>query len=132
MAESTDRAGARGSGGESPRAANAFDFGRGGERAGVAESLSTVAETVRRILRADTASIASFSVADRTITWLATSGFQTVEAEGGIVNPLRGEFAERAAEADDTATIIEERGAAGDPPTRQLALHYAEGVLDVA
>jgi len=132
MAESTDRTGAQGSGGESPRAANAFDFGRGGERVGVAESLSTVAETVRRILRADTASIASFSVADRTITWLATSGFQTVEAEGGIVNPLRGEFAERAAEADDTETIIEVRGVAGDLPTSEFPLHSAEGVRDLA
>src|SRR2546421_7564833 len=132
MTESTDRTDVQDAGGESPRAANAFDFGRGDERAGVAASLSTVAETVRRILRADTTSIASFSVADRTITWLATSGFQTVEAEGGIVNPLRGEFAERAAEADDTETIIEVRGVAGDLPTSEFPLHSAEGVRDLA
>jgi len=132
MTESTDRTDVQDAGGESPRAANAFDFGRGDERAGVAASLSTVAETVRRILRADTTSIASFSVADRTVTWLATSGFQTVEAEGGIVNPLRGEFAERAAEADDTETIIEVRGVAGDLPTSEFPLHSAEGVRDLA
>src|SRR5437868_796215 len=132
MTESTDRPDVRGGGGESPRAANAFDFGRGDERAGAAASLSTVADTVRRILRADTTSIASFSVADRTVTWLATSGFQNVEAEGGIVNPLRGEFAERAAEASDTETIIEVRGVAGDLPTSECPLHSAEGVRDLA
>src|SRR5437588_5763059 len=132
MTEGTDRTEAQMSGGESPRAANAFDFGRGDERAGVAASLSTVTETVRRILRADTASIARFSVADRTITWLATSGFQTVEAESGIVNPLRGEFAERAAEASDTETIIAVRGVAGELPTSEFPLHSAEGVRDLA
>ena len=132
MTESTDRPDVRGGGGESPRAANAFDFGRGDERAGAAASLSTVADTVRRILRADTTSIASFSVADRTVTWLATSGFRNVEAEGGIVNPLRGEFAERAAEASEDETIIEVRGVAGDLPTSEFPLHSAEGVRDLA
>ncbi|PYT05264.1 MAG: hypothetical protein DMF65_00590 [Acidobacteria bacterium] len=132
MTESTDRPDVRGGGGESPRAANAFDFGRGDERAGAAASLSTVADTVRRILRADTASIASFSVADRTVTWLATSGFRNVEAEGGIVNPLRGEFAERAAQASEDETIIEVRGVAGDLPTSEFPLHSAEGVRDLA
>src|SRR5947209_3542101 len=132
MTESTDRTDVQDAGGESPRAANAFDFGRGDERAGVVASLSTVAETVRRILRADTTSIASFSVADRTVTWLATSGFQTVEAASGIVNPLRGEFAERAAEASDDETIIEVRGVAGDLPTSEFPLHSAEGVRDLA
>src|SRR3989440_2964569 len=132
MTESTDRTDVQDAGGESPRAANAFDFGRGDERAGVAASLSTVAETVRRILRADTTSIASFSAADRTVTWLAPSGFRTVEAAGGIVNPLRGEFAERAAEAMDDETIIEVRGVAGDLPTSEFPLHSAEGVRDLA
>src|ERR671921_500988 len=75
----------------------AFDFGREGpHQADGAATLSTVVATVRRILRSDTASIARFSLADRTVTWLATSGFQNA-ASGETVNPLRGEFAERIA-----------------------------------
>src|SRR5919112_1627178 len=79
----------------------AFDFGREGpHQADGAATLSTVVATVRRILRSDTASIARFSLADRTVTWLATSGFQNA-ASGETVNPLRGEFAERIAAFKD-------------------------------
>src|SRR5437764_6989690 len=84
------------------------------------------------MLRADTARSTGFSVADRTVTWIATSGFRNVEAEGGIVNPLRGEFAERAAQASEDETIIEVRGVAGDLPTSEFPLHSAEGVRDLA
>src|SRR5205807_2595516 len=129
MAENTDRQTeeTQGSGGDAPRAATVYDFGRAGDRrGGSAATLSTTVETVRRILRADTASIASFSVEDRTITWLAMSGFQSVEAGDEIVNPLRGEFAERAAEAGEEETIIEVRGVAGDLPTSEFPLHSAE------
>ena len=108
----------------------------GTDNAGVGASpLETVVETVRRILRADTASIASFSEADRTITWLATSGFRNVETGGGeIVNPLRGEFAARAAafRAERDEPIIEVRGLAGDLPESEFPLHSAEGVRDLA
>ena len=122
MTESSDRQGAA-----------AFEFGGGGQfHVESVATLSTVVETVRRILRADTASIASFSVEDRTVTWLATSGFQSV-ADGGrpVVMPLRGEFAERAA-AMDEETIIEVRGVAGDLPISEFPLHSAEGVRDLA
>ncbi|HEX8335432.1 MAG TPA: hypothetical protein VF621_01800, partial [Pyrinomonadaceae bacterium] len=108
---------------------------RGARRAEGAATLGTVVETVRRILRADTTSIASFSEAERTITWLATSGFRGVAAEGGeIVNPLRGEFAERAAAFDRESDepIIEVRGLAGDLPESEFPLHSAEGVRDLA
>jgi PAS domain S-box-containing protein len=133
MTEGTDRPETRGASGDASRGATVYDFSRGGDgRVGSAATLSTVAETVRRILRADTSSIASFSVADRTITWLATSGFENVEVEGEIVNPLRGEFAERAAEAGEEETIIEVRGVAGDLPTSEFPLHSAEGVRDLA
>jgi PAS domain S-box-containing protein len=138
MAESRDRGAddvreagdsSRG-GGSSPGAAGSF--GRG--RAAGAATLNTVVETVRRILRADTASIASFSESERTVTWLATSGFQNVEGEGEIVNPLRGEFAERAAAAvsDDDELIFEVHGLAGDLPQSEFPLHSAEGVRDLA
>ncbi|HZI19562.1 MAG TPA: ATP-binding protein [Pyrinomonadaceae bacterium] len=114
-------------------AAAAGAYGLGGDAYGrddVTATLRAVAGTVRRILRADTASIASFSLADRTITWRATVGFQSVGPEAGeIVNPLRGEFAERAAAAEET--IIEVRGLAGDLPASEFPLHSAEGVRDL-
>jgi PAS domain S-box-containing protein len=113
------------------RAPSAFEFGGAPLHAGSLATLSTVVETVRRILRADTASIASFSLEERTITWLATSGFQSVEAGRPVVNPLRGEFAERAA-AMDGEMIIEVRGLAGDLPLSEFPLHSAEGVRDLA
>jgi PAS domain S-box-containing protein len=134
MTESTDRqaAEAREADNTSARAAEVFDFGRDGVHAESAATLGTVVETVRRIMRADTASIASFSLAESTITWLATSGFRSPPASGGIVNPLRGEFAERAAAASDTETIIEVRGVAGDLPVSEFPLHSAEGLRDLA
>src|ERR1043165_5113383 len=116
---------------QTERASAAFEFS-GALHAESAATLSTVVETVRRILRAETASIASFSVEERTVTWLATSGFQSVENAGRpVVNPLRGEFAERAATVDEE-TIIEVRGLAGDLPMSEFPLHSAEGVRDLA
>jgi PAS domain S-box-containing protein len=136
MEESADREAAVGEATDeaSRGAASVFDIGRASDaRGGSGATLDKVVETVRRILRADTASIASFSVADRTITWLAMSGFQSVETGGGaLVNPLRGEFAERAAAAGEDETIIEVRGLAGDLPVSEFPLHSAEGVRDLA
>jgi two-component system, sporulation sensor kinase E len=116
---------------ESPPA-TPFDLGREGYGGGdVAATLSTVVETVRRVMRADTASIATFSLEARTVTWRATSGFVNVAAEGGqIVNPLRGEFGGLAAEVGET--IIEVRGLAGDLPESEFPLHSAEGIRDLA
>jgi len=108
-----------------------FDLPEGASQGDTAATLGTVADTVRRIMRADTSSIATFSLADRTITWRAMSGFQTLgDTAGEVVNPLRGEFAERAAEA--TETIIEVRGLAGDLPVSEFPLHSAEGVRDLS
>jgi two-component system, NtrC family, sensor kinase len=113
--------------------ASAEAYDAGGDAYGrddVTATLRAVAETVRRILRADTASIASFSLDSRTITWRATVGFRSVGPDAGeIVNPLRGEFAERAAAAEET--IIEVRGLAGDLPASEFPLHSAEGVRDL-
>src|ERR1044071_4549093 len=115
------------------RAAGAFDFGRGARQkpADGAATLRTVVATVRRILRSDTASIARFSLEDRTVTWLAVSGFQQTEATGETVNPLRGEFAERIAAFEDE-NFIEVRGVAGDLPASEFPLHSAEGLRDLA
>src|SRR5215213_5940631 len=112
------------------RAAGALEFGRAAQADGAA-ILSTVVATVRRILRSDTASIARFSIEDRTITWLATSGFQSAAASGETTNPLRGEFAERIAAFEDE-NFIEVRGVAGDLPASEFPLHSAEGLRDLA
>ncbi|HYN86841.1 MAG TPA: ATP-binding protein [Pyrinomonadaceae bacterium] len=116
--------------------ADDFEGARGanerGQRLDVAATLSTAVEMVRRVMRVDTAGVATFSLDERTVTWKAISGFRSVAAEGRqeIVNPLRGEFAERAAEAGDS--IIEVRGLAGDLPASEFPLHSAEGVRDLA
>src|ERR1051326_5773716 len=114
---------------EATRAANAHDYGE--RRGGRATTLSATVETVRRILHADTTGIATFSATERTVTWVATSGFKTVGSGGEIVNPLRGESAERVADCGDE-TIIEVRGVAGDLPASEFPLHSAEGVRDLA
>ena len=135
MSEGEDRSEAEGRrAGDSPsRASGAFELGRGGStHTDGAATLSTVVATVRRILRADTASIARFSLEDRTVTWLATSGFQNAAAQSGeMVNPLRGEFAERIAAFEDE-NFIEVRGVAGDLPASEFPLHSAEGLRDLA
>jgi two-component system NtrC family sensor kinase len=120
MAEETDR---------EAWPATPFDLGRGVPGDATA-ALRTVVETVRRVIRADTASIATFSLEERTVTWRAMSGFRHVGAEGGeIVNPLRGEFAERAAASGET--FIEIRGLVGDLPESEFPLHSAEGLRDL-
>jgi two-component system NtrC family sensor kinase len=130
MAEGDDMTGA---GGDAARAASVYDFGRGGGgRGGSAATLSTVVETVRRILRADTVGMASYSATERTVRWLATSGFRNAGGDGEIIRPLRGEFAERLAEAHEHETIIEVRGVGGDLPPSEFPLHSAEGVRDLA
>ncbi|MFL6282496.1 MAG: ATP-binding protein [Pyrinomonadaceae bacterium] len=115
------------------RAVGAFEFGRGAQKhADSAATLTTILATVRRMLRSDTASIARFSLEDRTVTWLATSGFQSASAASGeTVNPLRGEFAERIAAFEDD-NFIEVRNVAGDLPASEFPLHSAEGLRDLA
>jgi two-component system NtrC family sensor kinase len=115
------------------RAVGAFEFGREGQKhADSAATLMTILATVRRMLRSDTASIARFSLEDRTVTWLATSGFQSASAASGeTVNPLRGEFAERIAAFEDD-NFIEVRNVAGDLPASEFPLHSAEGLRDLA
>jgi two-component system NtrC family sensor kinase len=99
-----------------------------------AATLRGVVEMVRRVMHSDTASVATFSVAERTVTWKATSGFKSLSAgdEEEIVNPLRGTFAEHAASAEDM-TIIEVRNVSGgELPASEFPLHSAEGLRDLA
>jgi two-component system NtrC family sensor kinase len=95
-------------------------------------TLRTMADTVRRIMRADTTSVASFSLADKTVTWKATSGFLSrASEERDIVMPLRGNFLERVA-ASEELTIIKGIGSSDELPATDFPLHSPEGVLDVA
>ena len=98
-----------------------------------AATLRTVVDMVRRIMRADTASVASVSLSDRTISWKAMSGFPSDEAADGreIVEPLRGQLAERAA-TTYKMMILEGIGTPGGPPADEFPLHSAEGVRDLA
>ncbi|HJR08743.1 MAG TPA: ATP-binding protein [Pyrinomonadaceae bacterium] len=111
--------------------------GSGGGASAQSDSAATlrgVVEMVRRVMRSDTASVATFSVAERTVTWKATSGFKSLSAgdEEEIVNPLRGTFAEHAASAEDM-TIIEVRNVSGgELPASEFPLHSAEGLRDLA
>jgi two-component system NtrC family sensor kinase len=97
-----------------------------------ATTLRTIADTVRRIMRADTTSVASFSLSDKTVTWKAMSGFHShATAEKEIVTPLSGNYLEQAVATNELTTITgigesEEFSAANFP------IHSREGVRDVA
>jgi two-component system NtrC family sensor kinase len=84
-------------------------------------------------MRADTASVATFSLADRTIAWKALSGFRSQESAGerDITMPLRGHSYEMAA-ASGNLTIIEGIGVRDDLPAEDFPLHSAEDVRDIA
>jgi PAS domain S-box-containing protein len=98
---------------------------------GSAKTLGTVVETVRRVMRADTASVAAFSLAERTITWKGLSGFREHDGGGEIVVPLRGLAAEHAASAD-ALLILEGVGVSDALPASEFPLHSAEGVRTIA
>jgi two-component system NtrC family sensor kinase len=97
---------------------------------GSAETLGKIVETVRRVMRADTAGVAGFSLAARTITWKALSGFRSrAAAAGEIVAPLRGAVAERAASAQELMIF---EGAGGGLAADDFPPHSAEGVRSLA
>ena len=102
------------------------------QRSESATTLRSVVTMVRRVMRSDTASVATISIAEGTVTWKATSGFNSITDEDEeIVNPLRGMFAEQAASSDDM-TIIEVRSVGGELPVSEFPLHSAEGLRDLA
>jgi len=98
-----------------------------------ATTLRTVVETVRRVMRSDTAAVASLARTEQTITWKATSGFRAHAevAEQELAMPLSGAIAERAANTDELL-VLEGIGARDDLPAAEFPLHSAEGVRDVA
>jgi PAS domain S-box-containing protein len=114
-------------------AAPSSEATRDGETHGEsAATLRGVVQMVRRVMRSDTASVATLSVAESTVTWKATSGFNSLgEVHAEIVNPLRGMFAEQAASTEDM-TIIEVHNVGGELPASEFPLHSAEGLRDLA
>src|SRR5918911_573457 len=106
--------------------ANVMEVERNAKQPGAA-TLRTVADTVRRIVRADTASVVSFSLENRTIMWRATSGFRAhVTPSDEIVRPLRNVF-ERCATGTELITI-EGIGERVDLPAEDFPVLITEGV----
>ena len=97
-----------------------------------ATTLRAVAETVRRVMRADTTAVASFSPAEQTITWKALSGFRARgRDERELILPLRGRVAEQVAAAECPMMIVG-IGRSGGPPDEEFPPHGGEGVHDLA
>src|ERR1041384_7254122 len=96
-------------------------------------TLRTVVEMVRRVMRSDTAAVASFARTEQTLTWQATSGFRTpVETdERDLVVPVTDAIAERAAKTDELL-VLEGIGERADLPAAEFPLHSREGVRAVA
>ena len=85
-------------------------------------------------MRADTVSVASFSLTDKTITWEARSGFRTRETGDepeGDSKPLASAIAERVAAAQELM-IIQGIGLSDELPPAGFPMHSAEGVRDLA
>jgi two-component system NtrC family sensor kinase len=82
-------------------------------------------------MHADTAAVASFSLADQTITWKATSGFRTRTSTQEFVMPLAGPIAERAATTEELL-LLEGIGVPDHLSAADFPLHSAEGVRDLA
>jgi two-component system, NtrC family, sensor kinase len=96
-----------------------------------AATLRTIADTVRRIMRADTSSVASFSPAENKVTWKARSGFRARgDEELDLVMPLTGKFLELVA-ITDAPMIIEGIGVRPDISAADFPLHGPEGVRDL-
>ncbi len=98
-----------------------------------AATLRTIVELVRRITHADVASVVSFSVADKIITWRAVSGFRAhaIDDTQTLVQPITSELARRAANAD-SVLVLEGIGVRDELPADEFPVHTAEGIRDLA
>ena len=102
-------------------------------RSASATTLRTVVELVRRITHADVTSIVSFSLAEKTMTWRAASGFRAhvVDEEHPLVRPLTNEIEERALAASQTL-LIDRIGENPQFPAENFPVHAAEGIMALA
>ncbi|HEX8853302.1 MAG TPA: PAS domain S-box protein, partial [Pyrinomonadaceae bacterium] len=100
----------------------------------VGATLRTAVEMVRRLMRADTASVISFSPAGDAVTWMAASGFAARgegEAAGKLTAHVSGEETSRVARAAGL-TVVEGIGVEGGVDAAEFPVHSAEGVRDLA
>jgi len=97
-----------------------------------ATTLRTIVELVRRITRADVASIVSFSMVDETIAWKAISGFRAhmIDDLRPFVHPQASGIVKQAL-AEGTVGILK---GIGTPkfPAEDFPVLAAEGACDVA
>ena len=97
-----------------------------------ATTLRTIVELVRRIMKADVASILGFSFIDQSVTWKAASGFTSaVDFGESVFRPLGSTLARRALEENKIA-IIQGIGTRPEFPVEDFPVHVAEGVCDIA
>lgn len=98
-----------------------------------ATTLHTIVELVRRIMRADVTSVVIFSLADKTITWKAASGFRAhvIDDAQPLVRPITSEIAQQPL-TTETIMIIQGIGERADLPASDFPVHAAEGVRDLA
>ncbi len=98
-----------------------------------ASTLQTIVELVRRTMRADVASIVSFSLVENTITWKAASGLRAhvIDNKHPLIQPITNEAARRAIAANATA-VVEGIGVRDEFPAKDFVVHAAEGVRDMA
>ena len=97
-----------------------------------APALQTIVELVRRITKADTASILGFSLKDEVVTWKAASGFTLpVDYKQPVFRPLGSAIARRAY-AEGTIGIIQGIGTRTEFPEQDFPVNAAEGITDMA
>ena len=98
-----------------------------------ATTLRTIVELVRRITHADVASVVSFSLVDKTITWRAVSGFRAhaIDDTQPLVHPITNELAQRAVNAD-SVLVLQGIGVENELPVDGFPVHAAEGIRDLA
>src|SRR4051812_2527224 len=95
-------------------------------------TLQTIADTVRRIMRSDTTSVAEFSLSEKTVTWKATSGFLTrADNAPALMMPLSGNFLESMLNQEQLM-ILKGIGVRASLPGSDFPMHAPEGVRDVA
>jgi two-component system NtrC family sensor kinase len=97
-----------------------------------AATLRTITDTVRRVMRAGTVSVASFSLDEKKVVWKARSGFKSRgDEELDLVMPLGGKFLELVA-ITDAPMIIKGIGSRPDISAADFPLHGPEGVRDLS
>src|SRR2546421_962013 len=98
-----------------------------------ATTLRTIVELVRRITHADVASVVSFSLVDKTITWRAVSGFRVhaIDDTQPLVHSITNELAQRAVNAG-SVLVLQGIGVENELPAQGFPVHAAEGIRDLA